>query len=151
METVLKLIPHDFPICERPYKEMADCMGISETDLLEALKDLREKGIVRRVAAVLFHRKASYSCNAMVVWKTDEEKREKIGTLMAAFPEVSHCYERSGGGYWDYSLYTMVHGRHLEECMDAVRRISEKVGIQEYKVFLSGREFKKTSLTVNIE
>lgn len=150
MEKVLKAIPHDFPICERPYKEMAERMGISETDLLKVLKGLRDKGIVRRVAAVLFHRKASYACNAMVVWKTGEEEREKIGMLMAAFPEVSHCYERDGGCYWDYTLYTMIHGRLVEECMDTVRRISERVGIQEYKVFISKREFKKTSLTADI-
>lgn len=151
MERVLRVIPQDFPISERPYKEMAESMGISEKELIETLKNLKKRGIVRRVAAALHHRKASYTHNAMVLWKVSEEEIGRVGRSMSGFSEVSHCYERDRGGYWDYTVYTMIHGRGREDCMEIVKRISEQTGISDYQVFFSKREFKKVSLTVNVQ
>ncbi|HEY3278160.1 MAG TPA: hypothetical protein VGJ94_16200 [Syntrophorhabdaceae bacterium] len=149
VDPFLKSIPHDFPLTERPYKEMGDILGVSEEEVISRLKELRSKGTLRRVAAVLYHRKASYTHNAMVVWKVDEKDVERTGAIMASFPEVSHCYERDGGGFWDYNLYTMIHGKNMEACIDVVRRISEKTGVHEYEIFVSKREFKKTSLSAD--
>jgi siroheme decarboxylase len=144
----LKKIPHDFPVTERPYREMAEKAGVSEEELLRRLEELKKDGTIRRVAAILYHRKALYTHNAMVVWKVEEGDVERIGGILASFPEVSHCYERETGGFWDYTIYTMIHGKDMDECQDAVRRMSEKTGIREFEIFLSKREFKKTSLSV---
>jgi siroheme decarboxylase len=84
-----------------------------------------------------------------VVWKVEEKDIERVGKIMASFPEVSHCYERDTGRYWDYNVYTMVHGKSMEECRGVIKRISKKTGIKVFKMFLSKREFKKTSLMVN--
>ncbi len=73
---------------------------------------------------------------------------EKVGTVMAGFDEVSHCYERDTGGYWDYNLYTMVHGRTREECLATIARMASRSGIGDYRVLFSLREFKKTSFAV---
>jgi DNA-binding Lrp family transcriptional regulator len=73
---------------------------------------------------------------------------ERVGTTMASFPQVSHCYERETGGYWDYNLYTMLHGKSLKDCENIAKRISEKTGTKDFKMFLSKREFKKTALRV---
>jgi len=148
MDPFLKKLPYDFPITERPYKEMAEKIGMSEGEFIERLRHLGREGTVRRVAAILYHRKALYTHNAMVVWKVEEEDMERAGEIMASFPEVSHCYERDTGGFWEYTLYTMIHGKDMDACMDVVKRISEKTGIKEFEVFLSKREFKKTSLSV---
>ena len=130
---------------------MAETIGSSEHELIATLKSLKASGIVRRVAAVLAHRKVTYSHNAMVLWKVDEKDVEKIGTVMASFPEVSHCYERDTGGYWAYNLYTMVHGKHYEDCMKSIEHIAHETGICDYRVLFSKREFKKTSFSVNYE
>jgi len=144
----LKKIPHDFPLVEKPYEEMAGRAGLTEGDLLRRLRALKEEGTIRRVAAVLYHRKALYTHNVMVVWKVEEEDTERIGEILASFPEVSHCYERETGGFWDYTIYTMMHGKSMEECLETVKRMSEETGIKEFRLFLSKREFKKTSLSV---
>jgi DNA-binding Lrp family transcriptional regulator len=145
MNAILKKVPDDFPITERPFRDVAEMKGITEEELLESLKNLRREGTIRRFAAILFHRKAAYTHNAMVVWRVPEDEAQETGPVMAAFPEVSHCYERETGGYWDYTLYTMIH------CVDIVRRISEKVGVKDFRMFLSKREFKKTALVADYE
>ena len=151
MYRILKNIPGDFPIIERPYMEMADKTGVSETELLSALNTLKKEGIIRRIAAVLYHRKALYTHNAMVVWKVKDDDIDRAGEIMASFPEVSHCYEREKGSYWDYNLYTMIHGRSLEDCNEIAGRISEKSGIKDFQMFFSKREFKKIPLRVIYE
>jgi DNA-binding Lrp family transcriptional regulator len=151
MKKVLAKIPAQFPLTGRPYKEMAETIGISEHELIDTLKNLKASGALRRVAAMLAHRKVAYSHNAMVVWKVDDKNVEKIGAVMASFPEVSHCYERDTGGYWAYNLYTMVHGKHYEDCMKSIERIAHETGISDYRVLFSKREFKKTSFSVNYE
>jgi DNA-binding Lrp family transcriptional regulator len=149
MKEVLYKLPSQFPLTGRPYKEMAEKIGMNEVELISTLKSLKTSGVLRRVAAVLYHRKVSYSYNTMVVWKVDEQDVEKTGAVMASFPEVSHCYERDTGGYWPYNLYTMVHGKCYEDCMKSIERIASKTGINDYRIFFSKREFKKTSFSMN--
>jgi siroheme decarboxylase len=151
MHKILKNVPGDFPINARPYKEIADKAGISETELLYELNKLKKEGIIRRIAAVLFHRKALYTHNAMVVWKVKDDDVERAGVIMASFPEVSHCYEREKGGYWEYNLYTMIHGKSLEDCREIARHISNRTGIKDFQMFFSKREFKKIPLRVIYE
>jgi DNA-binding Lrp family transcriptional regulator len=151
MKKILAKMASQFPLTDRPYKEMAETIGISEHELIDTLKSLKTSGVLRRVAAMLAHKKVAYSHNAMVVWKVDEKNVEKVGAVMASFPEVSHCYERDTGGYWVYNLYTMVHGKHYEDCMKSIECIARKTGISDYRILFSKREFKKTSFSVNYE
>jgi siroheme decarboxylase len=149
VDRVLQAIPYDFPVCEDPYVNIAKEAGISEAELINTLKELGAKGVIRRVAAILYHRRAAYMFNAMVVWEVQEEDVEKIGKIMASFPEVSHCYERERGSYWGYNIFTMIHSKSLDGCNDIIQSIAEKTGIDKYEMFMSKREFKKTSLMVN--
>jgi len=146
MYSLLKHIPSDFPLVKRPYKVLGKRAGVDEETIIEALNRLKEEGVIRRIAAILYHRQAKYTHNAMVVWKVKDEDVDRIGLTMASFPEVSHCYEREKGHYWEYNLYTMIHGKSLEDCKEIVNRISKEVGISDYKMFISKREFKKIGL-----
>lgn len=148
MKKVLEALPADFPVSERPYDEMAKEMGMSGAALIDELVALKKAGIIRRIAAMVAHRSVSYEGNAMVVWRVAEAEVGKVGAVMAGFQEVSHCYERDTGGYWDYNLYTMVHGRTREECLATIARMASRSGIGDYRVLFSLREFKKTSFAV---
>ena len=152
MDIVLKGLPSDFPVTERPYKVLAEEMGIGdEATLIKGIGQLKEAGIIRRVAGIVNHRIISYRYNALVVWNVDEADVERVGEAAASFPEVTHCYERAKGGYWHYNLYTMVHGKTEEDCCRIIKRIAERIGVGDFKVFLSKRELKKTALTADYE
>ena len=148
MNNILKRIPSDFPITERPYKDIADALGLVEGELIEELKHLKARGVIRRVGAALAHRKVGYTRNAMVVWNVPQDKVDHTGEIMASFEAVSHCYERGTGDYWKYNVYTMIHGRQREECLKTVEDISAATGMNDYNVFFTKREFKKTSFSI---
>jgi len=143
---IIALIQGDIPITQRPYLEMAKKLGISEKALLERLKDLCDKGVMRRFGATIYHQKSGFQANAMVAWKVDEDRIDDAGEKMASFKEVSHCYRRNPTGDWPYNLYTMIHAKDEESCHEITRNISMETSINTYTLLFSRKELKKTSM-----
>jgi DNA-binding Lrp family transcriptional regulator len=114
--------------------------------MLEHLESMRERGALRRVAAILFHRRAGFSANGMGVWNVPEERVLELGPRMAAYRGISHCYQRPTYADWPYSVFTMAHGRSKEECDAILGAIAEEMGIEERATLYSSTEFKKTRM-----
>lgn len=143
---VIRALQGDMPVIERPYAPAAAEVGVSEKRLLEHLEGMQERGLLRRVAAILFHRRAGFSANGMGVWKVEPERVLEVGARMATFRGISHCYERPTYADWPYALFTMAHGRSKEECDAILEAIAEDCGIEERAVLYSSTEFKKIRL-----
>jgi len=108
---------------------------------------MKERKALRRVAAILFHRRAGFSANGMGVWKVPQDRVLEIGSRMAAFRGISHCYERPTYGDWPYQLFTMAHGRSKEECDAILDAVEADAGCVEARATLySSTEFKKVRL-----
>ena len=105
-----------------------------------------ERGLLRRVAAILFHRRAGFSANGMGVWKVPEDKIAELGPQMAAYRGISHCYQRPTYEDWPYSVFTMAHGRSKEECDAILDAIADEFSITERATLYSSTEFKKIRL-----
>jgi len=143
---IIASLQEDTPVTSRPYKELADRLGIDESVYLDQLKRMCDSGIIRRFGATLRHQKSGFSSNAMVAWQVDEEKVNEAGEKMAAFIEVSHCYRRDPAPEWPYNLYTMVHSTHEGGCRDIAKRLSEAASVDRYKILFSRKELKKISM-----
>ena len=107
---------------------------------------MRERRALRRVAAILYHRRAGFSANGMGVWKVPEDRVLEIGPRMAAIRGISHCYQRPTYEDWHYSLFTMAHGRSKEECDAILDSIAAATGISERATLYSSTEFKKVRM-----
>ena len=134
------------PVLSAPYAPAAERLGVTQDEVLARLESLRERGGLRRVAAILFHRRAGFSANGMGVWKVPEGQELDIGRRMAAFRGISHCYQRPTYADWPYSVFTMAHGRSKEECDAILDSIAEDTGINERRTLYSSTEFKKVRL-----
>ena len=143
---VIAAIQGDIPICERPYRELAARIGLSEETLLATLRDLRERNLIRRFGATLRHQKSGYSANAMGAWQVDEERVETVGGIMSACRQISHCYRRNPTPGWPYNLYTMIHADSEDGCWEIAREMAAKAGVDHYTLLFSRRELKKTSM-----
>ncbi len=143
---VIRELQGDMPVVPEPYQPAADALGLPVERLLEHLEGMRERGALRRVAAILYHRRAGFSANGMGVWKVPDERIDEIGPQMAAYRGISHCYQRPTYPDWPYSVFTMAHGRSKEECDAILERIAEETGIEERAVLYSSTEFKKIRL-----
>jgi siroheme decarboxylase len=143
---VIRATQGDMPVTEEPYAPAADELGISQERLLEHLEAMRERRLLRRVAAILFHRRAGFSANGMGVWRVPDERVMELGPRMAAFRGISHCYERPTYADWPYSIFTMAHGRSKEECDAILDSIAAETGIADRATLYSSTEFKKIRL-----
>jgi len=143
---VIRATQGDLPVVAEPYAPAARELGVSVDRLLEQMEGMRERGVLRRVAAILFHRRAGFSANGMGVWKVPDADIAQVGPLMASFRGISHCYERPTYEDWPYSVFTMAHGRSKEECDAVLDAIASETGITERATLYSSTEFKKIRL-----
>lgn len=129
-----------------PFREVASELGLDEDELLKRIRVYQASGQLRRFGAILRHQVAGFTANGMSVWNIPEAKVEWAGALMAGFAEVSHCYERPRLPEWPYNVFGMIHGHSEEQCRNVARRISTIIGVTDYEVLFSVREFKKSSM-----
>jgi len=136
------------PMAVQPaaYAPAAERLGVTEEEVLSRLRSLQERGGLRRVAAILYHRRAGFSANGMGVWAVPEDEILETGKRMAAFRGISHCYQRPTYADWPYSVFTMAHGRSKEECDAILDSIAEQTGIGERATLYSSTEYKKVRM-----
>ncbi len=134
------------PVVTEPYAPAAEQIGISQEELLAHLETMKDRKALRRVAAILFHRRAGFSANGMGVWNVPEERIMDVAPLMASFRGISHCYQRPTYEDWHYSVFTMAHGRSKDECDAILDSIAEETGIEDRRTLYSSTEFKKIRL-----
>jgi siroheme decarboxylase len=143
---VIRATQGDLPVIPEPYAPAAETLGISQDRLLAHLEAMQERHLLRRVAAILFHRRAGFSANGMGVWKVPDERIMELGPQMAAYRGISHCYQRPTYADWPYSIFTMAHGRSKEECDAILDSIAADTGVTERSTLYSSTEFKKIRL-----
>jgi len=144
--SVIRALQGDMAVSEEPYADAAARVGLSQERFLEHLEAMQTRGLLRRVAAILYHRRAGFSANGMGVWEVPKEQILATGRAMASVRGISHCYERPTYEDWPYSVFTMAHGRSKEECDAVLEAVAERTGICERATLYSSTEFKKIRL-----
>jgi DNA-binding Lrp family transcriptional regulator len=143
---VIRATQGPMEVVPEPFASAAAEIGLAQSRLLEHLESMRERKALRRVAAILFHRRAGFSANGMGVWKVPEERIMELAPRMASFRGISHCYQRPTYPDWPYSVFTMAHGRSKDECDAILDSIAGETGIEERRTLYSSTEFKKIRL-----
>lgn len=82
-----------FPICERPYQEAAERLGLSEEALIEGLGALLETGILSRFGP-MYHAERLGGALSLCAMQVPGEDFERVAAQVNAFPEVAHNYAR---------------------------------------------------------
>jgi DNA-binding Lrp family transcriptional regulator len=145
---VIRALQGPMSVVDRPYDGAAAEVGMSTDRFLEHLQRMVERKLLRRVAAILYHRRAGFSANGMGVWRVPEERVLEVGRRMAAVRGISHCYQRPTYPDWPYSVFTMAHGRSKAECDAILDRIADEHNLHggDRAVLYSSTEFKKVRL-----
>lgn len=143
---LIEMLQGDIPLKPNPYEELARRLNTSEEELVERISDMKEKGRIRRLGAILRHRQVGYAFNAMVVFKAEPESEDRAGSILAGYKEVTHCYVRQVPPDFGYNLFAMVHLHDEAELKPLLADMAANTGLFDYLVIKSVREFKKTSM-----
>ncbi len=137
------------PLCREPYQVVAEQLGLAATDVMERMRRMLERGVIRRIAAVPNHYALGYTANGMSVWDVEDARLAELGPAVGALPSVSHCYRRPRRPPdWPYNLFAMVHGHSRDEVEAEVARIAALLGpaCRAHEVLYSTAILKKTGL-----
>lgn len=143
---IIRCIQEDLPLVKRPFLAWASSLPLKEDYLIDWIKSRLKRGIIRRFAALLRHRKVGFLANAMIAWKCPSEIIDRQGQFLASQPEVTHCYRRVPAPGWPYNLYAMVHGRNRDACNRVINRLTSECGLDQGNILYSARELKKERL-----
>jgi DNA-binding Lrp family transcriptional regulator len=145
-KAIIAAMQADLALTEEPYLKIAQSLGISQEELLTRLQGFLDSGKIRKLGAVLRHRKIGFSANALCVWAVPPERLDETGAKLAAEPYISHGYARESHPDWPYNLYTMLHAHSRAECEAVARELSKLIDITDYALLYSKKEWKKTSM-----
>ncbi|QIL72862.1 Lrp/AsnC family transcriptional regulator [Diaphorobacter sp. HDW4B] len=137
------------PLLARPYDAVGATLGVSGERVQQRLAEMLAQGLIRRIGAVPNHYRLGYVANGMSVWDIADERVSELGKLVAALPEVSHCYRRPRHlPQWPYNLFVMLHGQSREHVQAQADRIAAMLGeaCRARDILYSTAILKKTGL-----
>ena len=147
----IRQLQKDLEISDKPFLKAAENLGLTEDQIFEKLKHYEDIGVMRRFAAILRHRDVGFIANGMIVWKVPEQRINEVGEKLGSFPQVSHCYQRPVYADWPYNVFSMIHCKSEEEAHEMSKTIQKQIGVEDYKILFSAREFKKTRVEYFVE
>jgi DNA-binding Lrp family transcriptional regulator len=147
-QQIIRRVQGEFPLAPAPYRLMAEEIGISETELLERLRRMKATGVLRKMGAVLQHRRAGFHGNALCCWRIPAESMNGVAVRMVECAHISHVYLRRPHEKWPYNLYTVFHSYTREDCLERVKAMAKEIGVTEYRVLFSRKNWKRSQLTL---
>ena len=143
---VIRVLQDSIPMTAEPYKELAERAGMTQAEFLAVARRLKDEGKLRRVGAMLQHRRAGFMANGLCTWAVSQERLDELGEKLSRENVISHCYCRRPAEGWPYNLYVMIHARTRSECEAIAARLSLENGLGSYHMLYSVREWKKASM-----
>lgn len=134
---ILDRLQADFPLESRPYEVIGRELNISEDQVLERVRALREEGYIRRLGGNFNSRALGYSS----VLCAAEVPAEKLPAFIAAVnqrPGVTHNYLRAGR----LNVWFTYIGRSPEEVYETVEAVKAESGVDDIQVLPSEKLYK---------
>ena len=113
----------DFPLEPRPYARIAETLGVTEEDVLAGLADLKTRGMVSRVGAIV--QPNTVGVSTLAAMAVPPERLEQVAAIVNAEPGVNHNYEREHL----INLWFVVAAADEDALADALERVERKSGI----------------------
>ncbi len=93
-QEILSRIQKKFPLEHRPFKAIADELGMSEDEVVSILQEEKKKNIIRQTSAIFDTKRLGYK-SSLVAFKIAEDKISDAVKIINSHPGISHNYERN--------------------------------------------------------
>ncbi|HEY8036540.1 MAG TPA: Lrp/AsnC family transcriptional regulator [Methylobacter sp.] len=109
----------DFPLSARPYRDIADQLGVTEAEVLSVFTELNDNNFISRIGPVIPPNHIGVS--ALVAMSVPEQQLQSVADKISAYPEVNHNYEREHR----FNLWFVViasDAEHLTAVIDSIEQ-----------------------------
>jgi len=142
---ILNRVQSNFPVESRPFAVLGDELGLSEKEVLERVKKLKEKGYIRHLGPIFNPRAIGY-VSTLCTMKAPSERIDEIAEVINSFPEVTHNYLRDH----QYNIWFTLIARNDDRIQKIIDKIKERVGVEEI-LNLPAEHFFKLKVKFNID
>ncbi len=134
---ILNEIQWTFPLTPKPFTEMAKKFGLSDQDMMQRLRVLKDAGIIRQISAIFDTRKLGYK-SALVAMAIEPEKLDYVANQVNRHPGVSHNYERNH----EYNLWFTLAVPPGADLKTEIDKFSKLPGIKKTRLLPTIKLFK---------
>ena len=123
---VLNLIQTEFPLDTRPFLKLADKLNITEEKVIHIIKELKDKGYIRRIGGIFDSKKLGY-CSTLCAIKVPEDRILEVAKFINNYKGVTHNYKRNN----PYNMWFTIIAPSEEEIKKFLKTIKIYTGIEE--------------------
>jgi DNA-binding Lrp family transcriptional regulator len=134
------------PLCAQPYAELAKRLALDEQRIIQTIEQWQQQGLIKRLGAVINHRKLGYVANGMWVIDVPDEQINHLGQQLSRAPEVTLCYQRPRRlPDWRFNLFCMIHGKSRPQVLATIERLCHchQIDSSQWQVLFSYQAFKQ--------
>jgi DNA-binding Lrp family transcriptional regulator len=126
---IINGLQNGFPICDAPYKQVAEQLGLTEPKLIERLKALLDNGTLTRFGP-LYNAELMGGALTLAAVKAPEERFDEVATIINAYPEVAHNYARSH----ELNMWFVLATESPGQIAQTITAIEQKTGLTVYNM-----------------
>jgi DNA-binding Lrp family transcriptional regulator len=142
-KAILNRIQSDFPITSRPYRTIAEDLGLSEGEVLKRVSRLKASGIIRRIGGNFTPEKLGF-VSTLCAAKVPEDKISQFAEVVNRYPGVTHNYRREN----TFNIWFTFIAPSMDEIKANLEQIAAETGVTDIlnlpatKVFKIRAEFQ---------
>lgn len=118
-----------FPICDRPYQQAAEQIGISEADFIQRIESMLEKKQLSRFGP-MYHAERMGGGLSLCAMRIPEEEFERVNEQVNSFPEVAHNYARDH----EFSMWFVLATETPERIASVLEEVEALTGYRVYNM-----------------
>ena len=135
---LLNIIQAEFPLVDSPYQDIGQSLGIGEEEVIERLRVLRRKNVVRQISAIFDTRRLGYK-TSLLAMALEPSKLHRAALKINKHPGVSHNYAREGSFYNLWFTLAVPPGDSIDA---TVGRMAKESGALSFRIMPTIRFFK---------
>ncbi len=144
-QEILSRIQKKFPLVAKPFKVIADELGMSEDEVLAILQVEKKNNIIRQTSAIFDTKRLGYK-SSLVAFKIAQEKIDDAVKIINSHPGISHNYERNHDFNIWFTLAVAPDSKlGLEKTLEILAKLT---GAQDY-IMLPTLKLFKISVKLN--
>jgi DNA-binding Lrp family transcriptional regulator len=136
-KAILNRIQSGFPITPRPYRAIAEDLGLSEGEVLKRVSRLKKSGIIRRIGGNFTPDKLGF-VSTLCAAKVPEDKISQFAEVVNRYPGVTHNYRREN----TFNVWFTFIASSMDEIDANLRQIAAETGVTEILNLPATRVFK---------
>ncbi len=123
-KTIINRIQSDFPIDARPYRVIAEELGLTEEQVIKRVQAMKDEGIIRRIGGNFVPHKVGF-VSTLCAAKVPDDKIDAFAEVVNRYTGVTHNYQREN----EFNIWFTFIAPSREEIANNLDQIAKETGV----------------------